>query len=238
MANREDGRFGRLIVQLNGGRQAACDRDVSNSLRRQLLSRGVAAVGGHYGSTAFREGEILALMSMDPFATADPEAAMELEQRAAAFEEHLEAARASGDSATVPALLNEYVQLLAQLQQNPRRIVFHPALFGRELAWSPARVDFWFNNLQDLSDEAQLTNGGRPMPSHLISIDFGEAGAGTWQLFERNSDVACRCCPSHRPVLWWARLKVHAATSRFPCSLSTRAPRAVPRRERDVPSRN
>lgn len=193
VANREDGRFGRLVVQLYAGEGRQPVIVTSRTLFADSFYPAVSLLWeGHYGSTAFREGEILVVMSMDPFAVADPEGRAELERRAEAFQERVEAASANPDAPMPPELELEYTLLVMEAQSRPRRIVLHPALFGRELAWSAARVDFWFNDLEGLSTEASLTNGGRAMDRQLLDIPVSEAS--TWQFFERQSDV--RLIPS------------------------------------------
>lgn len=188
VANREDGRFGRLVVQLDAGPGTRPVIVTSRTLFADSFYPAVSLLWeGHYGSTAFREGEILVVMSMDPFAVADPARQAELERRAEEFRARLETAGANPDAPLPPELELEYTLLMMEARKRPRRIVLHPALFGRELAWSAARIDFWFNDLEGLSTEARLTNGGQPLPQHLLDFDLSEAG--TWQFFERQSDV-------------------------------------------------
>lgn len=66
-------------------------------------------------------------------------------------------------------------------------IVVHPGIFGRELAWSCARVDFWFNQMPGLAREAAIMNGGKAMPDGMKNISF--AGLSTWQFFERDAMI-------------------------------------------------
>jgi hypothetical protein len=57
----------------------------------------------------------------------------------------------------------ELKEVERKAQQAPRGIVAHPAVFGRELAWSAGRVDFWFNLIGDLSkghDKWRARNAG------------------------------------------------------------------------------
>ena len=69
-----------------------------------------------------------------------------------------------------------------------RGIVIHPAIVGRELAWSAPRIDFWFNRLDALSREAAAMNGGRPIPDTLTKFSIGRAS--TWQFFEFDSTIS------------------------------------------------
>lgn len=70
---------------------------------------------------------------------------------------------------------------------SPKAIVLHPSIIGRELAWSSARIDFWFNDINGLSSEAELINGGKEMPMQYRNISFSDAD--TWQFYERDSVV-------------------------------------------------
>ena len=152
-------------------------------------------------------------MSMDPFATPDPVVAAALEARVedlrrrqaalesteAALQREVEGEGAGGwngqrwmaqarrfeeDRARFE---EDVLQLMMDRANSPRRVVFHPALFGRELAWSTARIDFSFNDIAGLSREAEMTNGGTRMPARLLGISI--EGAGTWQFFERDARV-------------------------------------------------
>ncbi|MFN0041083.1 MAG: hypothetical protein ACKVP2_16330 [Burkholderiales bacterium] len=73
--------------------------------------------------------------------------------------------------------------------QGRRGIVLHPAIVGRELSWSTARIDFWFNRLEALSREAAAMNGGRTMPEALRKIKL-RGRADTWQYFEFDSRIS------------------------------------------------
>lgn len=66
-----------------------------------------------------------------------------------------------------------------------RSVVTHPALLGRELAWSAVRIDFWSNRIPLLEKESMKMNGGKPFPAELKSIDAG--GSSTWQYYERDA---------------------------------------------------
>lgn len=67
-----------------------------------------------------------------------------------------------------------------------RDIVFHPALFGRELAWSAARVDFWTNRPEALGREASLMAADKPAPAVLKELPLEMS---TWQYYERDGAV-------------------------------------------------
>lgn len=69
-----------------------------------------------------------------------------------------------------------------------RGIVIHPALVGREMGWTVARVDFWFNQIGLLLKESQTMNGGSPVPASLRDISL--QGAETWQFYEKNAVIA------------------------------------------------
>jgi hypothetical protein len=189
MANHEDGRFGRLVIQLDAGPGREPVIVTSRTLFADSFYPAVSLLWeGHYGSTSFREGEILVVMSMDPFAVPDPQRRAELERRTDELMRRAREATAADPDTPVPFEMElEAAQLQMETDQEPRRIVHHPALFGRELAWSAARIDFALINLETLSTEASITNGGQPLPSYLLDFDVSEAG--TWQFFERQGDV-------------------------------------------------
>lgn len=145
-------------------------------------------MGGHFGTTAFREGEIFVVMSMDPFDQVDRAGWERFEKEAARFEASLERI-SKDDFKALMGLLEEKNKLEEQARRlsTKRRIVNHPSLFGRELAWSVARVDFWFNNREGLSKEAALINGGSAMPSEFMQIPIDKAE--TWQFYERDGSI-------------------------------------------------
>lgn len=142
--------------------------------------------GENEGDAEFREGEILILMSLDPFGGIASELEAKLEQFTQEFQ-RLEARTQRGENveSQVLTLTIQMLDLLSEQKGKPRDVVIHPALFGRELAWSAVRVDFWFNDLELLSKEAAAMNGGREMPVEFLRhIDFSEAV--TWQFYEHD----------------------------------------------------
>lgn len=183
MTNQEDGRFGRVIVQFRtptGETRLA----VSRTLFADSYYAAMSAVwGGHSGATAFRPGEILVLMSMDPFADFEEDVERALEERVESLRQRA-ATIPETDVAAMEAIFIELQQIRADV---PRRLVFHPSVYGRELAWSAARIDFSFNDVPGLSHEASITNGGTPMPAQFLTIDVSEAN--TWQFFELDADI-------------------------------------------------
>jgi len=68
-----------------------------------------------------------------------------------------------------------------------RGIVVHPSLVGRELAWSAARVDFWFNKLDALVAEVRKQNPGVLTVSPVPALPEDMV---TWQFYERNSKIS------------------------------------------------
>lgn len=68
-----------------------------------------------------------------------------------------------------------------------RGIVVHPSLVGRELAWSAARVDFWFNKLEALVAEVRKQNPGVVEVSAIGSLPDDMS---TWQFYERDSKIS------------------------------------------------
>ncbi len=189
LANPRDNRFGQFVLEVQ--RKSDDERFLVRS-RTLFADSAMAAVdvlrGGHSGAGRFRDGEILILMSMDPFDVVDPQQTKALEVRAKALEDKVTSA--SENSSTMAEVFMELMSLQSAATELPRRIVVHPALHGRELAWAAARVDFWFNDLEGLSEEAKTVNGGTPISSELMEIDIGQAS--TWQFYERSSSVIVR----------------------------------------------
>jgi len=181
---REDGRFGRMVVHLQ-----TTQGPILAASRTLFADSFYAATsvlwGGHTGLTQFREGEILVLMSMNPFDTVDSESALSLRKRSEALVE-----RASkipdDDFEGQLGLLTDFMELEAEAEKQPRRTVVHPALIGRELAWSAIRVDFAFNDLSLLNRESTMPSR-ESMPQELSSLPLDEAH--TWQYFERDAMV-------------------------------------------------
>jgi hypothetical protein len=186
VANPDDDRFGRIILGL---RRDAGGEEFLAATRTLFADSALAAVdvlwGGHEGATSYREGEILVLMSMDPFAEADPEASRKLETELLALRMRAQTISDSDTVAQQEALV-EFVRLREQAAQIPRRIVVHPSLHGRELAWATARIDFWFNKLEELRAEAEKASGTQAPPS-LFEIEVSKAD--TWQFYERGARV-------------------------------------------------
>jgi hypothetical protein len=155
--------------------------------------------GKHDAEATFREGEILVLMSMDPDSAVSQRSAAPFQAKRKAFRDWLKARNITGKqdfdklSSADRLLLLKNLSELEELEKKesvaPLGIVTHPALFGRELSWSAARVDFWFNRISELSKEASLMNGGQRMPANLENLDLGTAGAATWQFYELDSVI-------------------------------------------------
>ncbi len=192
IANEQDGRFGRLVVSAQG--DGGAPRLVaSRALFADSFFSALSVLSGaHRGQTAFQEGSVLVLMSMDPFAVVDEQGQSEIDRQFRALEARARTANPN-NAAVVEALELEVLRIQMASAALPRRVVHHPALFGRELAWSVTRIDFSFNDVELLSQEGAMLNGGRAMPDKLRSIDL--SGAATWQFFERDSRI--HCVPEH-----------------------------------------
>ena len=119
------------------------------------------------------------------FATVDPERQRQWEQRRDALVGQAEAAQS--EDGVAPTLMFELMQLMAEHESIPRRLVFHPSTNNRELAWSMARIDFWFNDVDGLADEVK-SSGGETMPAAFDAIDIGQAQ--TWPFHERPGTVS------------------------------------------------
>ncbi len=187
-----DDRFGRLIVKIQ---HSGTSRVVaSRVLFADSFFSALSVLSDDYGDQEmFREGEILVVMSMDPeSAIVEQDYSNEL-SRIEAIESEMHAVVASKSEEDIgPREQNELLRLLMEGQrlaaQLPRGIVIHPALHGRELAWSVARTDFWFNDIRGLETEAKKINGGKPMPIHFKQI-IEKGGARTWQFYERDAVI-------------------------------------------------
>lgn len=185
VANREDDRFGRLFVTFprpGGGPPVVAASRVlfadSFYAARSILW------DAHDHEATFVDGEILVLMSMDPDGPLAQEARDWLAPRLARIRAEAALARTEEEKAEVEKHLRALVE---ERQSLPRSIVLHPSIVGRELGWSAARVDFWFNQLPLLSNEAAAMNGGRPIPPALLALPIHQAQ--TWQFYEKDSTV-------------------------------------------------
>jgi hypothetical protein len=197
VSNRKDDRFGRLFVEF----PAADGRSITIGASRVFFSDSFLAAksvlcGNHDAEATFREGEVLVLMSMDPDSSARRRIVALIEAKIEAIRDRLQAANVTSeqDLAKLPPVDREWflmnareLEMLEQQAQAVRGIVTHPAIFGRELAWSAARVDFWFNLIEDLGEEAAMMNGGHEMPENLQNLDI--AAAHTWQFYELDAAV-------------------------------------------------
>jgi hypothetical protein len=151
----------------------------------------------HDPEATFREGQILVLMSMDPHSAISQQGRAEVEAKVAALRARMEALHITSKQDLAKLAPKDLISLIKadqelkeverKAQQAPRGIVTHPAVFGRELACSAGRADFWFNLIGDLSKEAAMINGGREMPAQLRDVNI--AAAGTWQFYEVDSVV-------------------------------------------------
>lgn len=180
--NAEDGRFGRLFIAIEGEDRIA----ISRTMFADSFYAAVGLLwGDNKGDAVFREGEILILMSLNPFGDTASGSALESQKLAGEYERlEVRALRGEDVESEELILLIRLIGLLSKQEGSPRDVVIHPALFGRELAWSAVRVDFWFNDTELLSKEAAAMNGGRAMPLELQRIDFSEVV--TWQFYEHD----------------------------------------------------
>ena len=176
-------RFGRVAVEVVDGHRLA----VSRFLFTDSFESAVSVLwGGHGDEATFRAGEITVLVSLDPDSNVGKEEREEVIQQA---QRELENLPTSG--VDVYQQVRRAIELRADAERKlaaiPRGIVIHPALYGRELAWSAARVDFWFNDLPRVSTEGALLNGGEHIPQEIQEALSGEAN--TWQFYERESEI-------------------------------------------------
>lgn len=187
VANAADNRLGRFVVQI----KPAKGMPFLAATRTMFADSALAAVdllwGGHKGATAFEEGKILVLFSLDPFTQLDPKASSDQKKRFDELTNKIRAALLSGDQEEIAQIEKEAEALQRELQSQPRRVVVHPALQGREMAWALARIDFWFNKLNGLKEEAEKTSGLRA-PKGLFDVDVGRAQ--TWQFYEQDARIS------------------------------------------------
>ena len=222
--------FGRFVVKMPQADRLAASRHLFSDSFFAAVS---ILQDAHGPNAAFTAGEINILLSLDP----DSEIGEDLrEQVLLDTEKKLDALEDSSDlsaddDATALVSLFEqyleaqeiYTQAVERMADAPRGIVIHPALHGRELAWSCARIDFWFNDLDTVSAEAALINGGNPMPPELKSLFTGEAD--TWQFYELDGKVTILGSPGHTDLLQLqsrvAASEIHDSPTHFAISLFT-----------------
>ena len=193
--------FGRIVVKLHGGDRLAATRH----LFADSLEAAASMLWGDHGQTAeFRDGEFTILASMDPDSSIGDAERGEITSKVEPELEELrdkvealdpESSSGAGGHVIISIMLDLLRELKAvetaaraKLSEIPRGIVIHPALHGRELAWSAARVDFWFNDLERVSAEGAELNGGNAMPSLIREKLSGRAD--TWQFYERDKQIA------------------------------------------------
>ncbi|GAB5512207.1 MAG: hypothetical protein Rhims3KO_36080 [Hyphomicrobiales bacterium] len=184
--------FGRLAVTFFDS-QGEARVASSRFLFADSFEAAVSTLWGNHGDEAqFIEGEILILMSMDPESDVGAKDRLALEQE---FESSLRELQreylrnAQDESARLQAVLKAAearADYYEKDQSIPRGIVVHPALFGKELAWSASRVDFWFNDLDRVRAESEEVSG-QTAPAEVRSGLSGDAS--TWQFYERESMV-------------------------------------------------
>lgn len=187
------GGFGRLVVKVRGEDRLAATRYLFVDSFEASVSM---LWGDHDETAALNKGEVVILMSMDPESEIGKARREDVYARASArFEElrdELERAPSDHDPLAVLAFLvqaeNVEAEVVEELAEIPRGIVIHPAAYGRELAWSAARVDFWFNDLDAVSREGAMLNGGEAMPASLREAWTGTAG--TWQFYELDAELS------------------------------------------------
>ncbi|WP_292532514.1 hypothetical protein [Methylocystis sp.] len=181
--NAKDNRWGRLFLEFpdkDGKKVIAASRVL---FADSFYASAEVLWGKHDDEATYRDGNILVLMSMVPDSLIKKEGAE-------AIEKQLEKLRsdAAANNKSDAELYQELRNLIANGKnlQRTRGVVTHPALFGRELAWSAVRVDFSFNNIDGLSKEAALMNGGKSMPE---AVTTSVEGADTWQFYELDSVI-------------------------------------------------
>lgn len=195
------GRFILLTITAEGKQSVTA----SPFLFADSFEAAVATLWGNFGSEAeFRDGEITILMSMDPNSPIWMEV-NELRAEAIELERKINERNGNFNDASDDDYLSDFNRFLIELMLEdlylqikqktiylPRGIVIHPALIGKHLSWSVARVDFWFNNLPAAFGEAWVVSGLDGLPVGDLGIDANgrPRHASTWQFFERENEVS------------------------------------------------
>lgn len=229
LSNAEDNRFGRLFITFTPSSSGKPVVAASRVLfADSFFSAGTILSTPGDQPSAYRQDEILVLMSMNPSSSIWLEASRKANEKQ---QEFLSAAHKKLDAAEQQKLnqllinirsvtpyltsgnqrdidrqqVESFLKLgISRLDQRYvqeaesylkeygglRGIVIHPALFGRELAWSTVRIDFWSNRIPLLEEESMEMNGGKSFPGELKSIDAGDSK--TWQYYERGSVISMR----------------------------------------------
>ena len=189
LASRESPDFGRIAVEMPGRQRLLATRH----LFADSFEAAVGLLWGDHGTpAAFRNGEVVILVSMDPESSVGSTGVTAVyEDVQQEIEELARLVAGETDFSRTLELYERAVELEAEmatrLAEIPRGIVVHPALHGRELAWSGVRVDFWFNALDRVGEEGLALNGGIAMPREAREAWTGSAG--TWQFYERDSRI-------------------------------------------------
>ncbi len=195
--------FGRLVIVLPGEQRVAATR----FLFADSFEAAVGTLWGNHGPEAtFREGDITILMSMDPASAIGSKAREDLQREFTTRLEVLQHKIDDPDEDDPLAALGALVELaelqdeaLERLRAIPRGIVVHPSLYGKELAWSVARTDFWFNELSAAAGEVALLNPQQRFPRELAESFSG--AANTWQFYEREEEVQVQSASDIADVL-------------------------------------
>ena len=216
--NCQDPAFGRIYVEMqekDGSTHVAVSRIIfadSFVAARDALSK------HHDAETTFREGEIMVLMSMNPFGRSSgrndeikellkeipEENRLKIERVVQQLEEaenNTDLSKAERESKQIqlsvefqrlliesldklePAKANKYIERVSKAART-RDIVLHPSVQQRLLAWALARVDFGFNRIDELLQQAKKLSGDAS-PSGFFARN-AITGAHTWQFFELN----------------------------------------------------
>lgn len=123
-------------------------------------------------------------------------------------------------------LANEFAAIRAE-----RPIVLHPALAGRELGWSAARVDFWTNRPRVLAKEAMQIAGDVPPPSTFEELPFQDIT--TWQYYERDAVIEIRPGSKARQLVVRSGTGPAATRSHFSIALFSdeKGPEGIPKED-------
>jgi hypothetical protein len=185
IANKTDDRFGRLFVEMANDDGATPRLAASRVLFADSFYAALNIIAGKFdGESKFQDGQILVLMSMDPKSEIAVNARKKIEAEAIVLQDRIMKLTDAGELKQFMADMKAFEE---KAKAAPRGVVFHPSLWGRELAWSTSRVDFWFNQIEQLKKEAQLT-GGEKMPEPFQ--DISATGAVTWQFYERDAVIS------------------------------------------------
>lgn len=184
----QDDLYGRFVIISS----TAKGREIfaSSFLFSDSMEAAASTLWGDWGEDEkFREGNVTIAVSLDPFSSLTSgyinAAVIEYLREAAVFKS---IAEIEGESETnTQAQYDAFGALEIKLQHAPKAIVVHPALVGKQLAWSAERVDFWFRDMGAIKDEIASVEQASQAPDGYEDFLLQ---ADTWQFYERENHIS------------------------------------------------